>query len=250
MFLDGMREGNFVIYRPSCYPREVIGPVKFIWQATESVVKNIWLWIHPSSYEELKRNIIELFEVECEDHPPLASSVQKNCDEDPMLAKGITYRNKNFVINFLKDCLNRFRLTGPLAMNLLSSILVPIKESDVPKNTILASAFAPSTKDTIELQRLHWEAICHICEPALLSSHSIISLSVLLPELKVPARRKLCNIKQSRHQGYYYVILHHQLSFVARYIICSVPVEATWRMPVPFVDGRYSKASQQWETWI
>jgi ribonuclease P/MRP protein subunit POP1 len=50
-YTKGVMRGNLVLYRPGCYPTNVIGSLDFIWKpetANESE-RTLWLWCHPLS---------------------------------------------------------------------------------------------------------------------------------------------------------------------------------------------------------
>ncbi|XP_058420665.1 ribonucleases P/MRP protein subunit POP1 [Diceros bicornis minor] len=81
--LSGKRQGSLVLYRADKYPREMLGPVTFIWKsertpggALES--RQLWIWLHPT----LKQDILEEIKAVCQCTEPIKSAV---CIPDPPL---------------------------------------------------------------------------------------------------------------------------------------------------------------------
>uniref|UniRef100_A0A2K5D7R3 POP1 homolog, ribonuclease P/MRP subunit n=1 Tax=Aotus nancymaae TaxID=37293 RepID=A0A2K5D7R3_AOTNA len=51
--LSGKRQGSLVLYRANKYPREMLGPVTFIWKSQRtpgdtSESRQLWIWLHPT----------------------------------------------------------------------------------------------------------------------------------------------------------------------------------------------------------
>lgn len=51
--LSGKRQGSLVLYRANKYPREMLGPVTFIWKSKKtpgdtSEDRQLWIWLHPT----------------------------------------------------------------------------------------------------------------------------------------------------------------------------------------------------------
>nr|XP_030718835.1 ribonucleases P/MRP protein subunit POP1 isoform X2 [Globicephala melas] len=81
--LSGKRQGSLMLYRANKYPREMLGPVTFIWKAERtpgdtSESRHLWIWLHPS----LKQDILEEIKAVCQCVEPTKSTV---CLPDPLL---------------------------------------------------------------------------------------------------------------------------------------------------------------------
>jgi hypothetical protein len=51
--LSGKRQGSLMLYRANKYPREMLGPVTFIWKSRmtpedASEDRQLWIWLHPT----------------------------------------------------------------------------------------------------------------------------------------------------------------------------------------------------------
>ena len=104
-YLNGTREGQVTVFKKNSYPFNAIAPISFIWKQSEEARKTIWIFVHPSAYNELLKELIELFEAVSDEN--LKSTLIRNPK----------YLNSalNVEILELKDTLNRFRLTGPFS---------------------------------------------------------------------------------------------------------------------------------------
>ncbi|XP_022440431.1 ribonucleases P/MRP protein subunit POP1 isoform X2 [Delphinapterus leucas] len=81
--LSGKHQGSLMLYRANKYPREMLGPVTFIWKAERtpgdtSESRHLWIWLHPS----LKQDILEEIKAVCQCVEPTKSTV---CLPDPLL---------------------------------------------------------------------------------------------------------------------------------------------------------------------
>nr|XP_020044089.1 ribonucleases P/MRP protein subunit POP1 [Castor canadensis] len=64
--LSGKRQGSLMLYRANKYPREMLGPVTFIWKSERTPgdpceSRQLWIWLHPA----LKRDILEEIKTVC-----------------------------------------------------------------------------------------------------------------------------------------------------------------------------------------
>ncbi|XP_037659279.1 ribonucleases P/MRP protein subunit POP1 isoform X2 [Choloepus didactylus] len=81
--LSGKRQGSLMLYRANRYPREMLGPVTFIWKSERSPGdasenRQLWIWLHPT----LKQDILEEIKAVCQCMEPIKSTV---CIPDPLL---------------------------------------------------------------------------------------------------------------------------------------------------------------------
>nr|XP_003479933.1 ribonucleases P/MRP protein subunit POP1 [Cavia porcellus] len=74
--LSGKRQGSVVLYRANKYPREMLGPVTFIWKpegtpSGTSGSRQLWIWLHPT----VKQDILEELKTVCQCLEPVRSPV-------------------------------------------------------------------------------------------------------------------------------------------------------------------------------
>ncbi|KAM6214387.1 ribonucleases P/MRP protein subunit POP1 [Rhynchocyon petersi] len=82
--LSGKRQGSLMLYRANKYPREMLGPVTFIWKSQSrpgdaSEHRQLWIWLHPT----LKQDILEEVKAVCECTDPIKLSL---CTPDHVTA--------------------------------------------------------------------------------------------------------------------------------------------------------------------
>ena len=151
MHLDGKSEGRLIVYRANKYPYECMGQVKFMWKPSEngaeSMRRTIWIWSHPSFYEDFRENILEIFQLKETINAELGEEQQPKRKKAKMTITTIKtsksskyYRedktneireyastNNNVKLLELKGMLNRFKLIGPLSTIILANVLETIK---------------------------------------------------------------------------------------------------------------------------
>lgn len=81
--LSGKRQGSLMLYRANKYPREMLGPVTFIWKSRmtpedASEDRQLWIWLHPT----LKLAVLEEIKTTCHCSEPVKSNI---CMPDPLL---------------------------------------------------------------------------------------------------------------------------------------------------------------------
>ncbi|XP_025074937.1 ribonucleases P/MRP protein subunit POP1 [Pogonomyrmex barbatus] len=112
-YIDGHREGTLMFFKRNGYPYFPIGNVNFFWQPKKSDIRTIWIWIHPAFYDDFLNEIISSFEFK------LNKIEQELIDTIPNL-----YTNDaGCKMIILKNILNRFRLHGPLSLEVLTKAL-------------------------------------------------------------------------------------------------------------------------------
>ena len=109
--ISGLKEGVAVMYHPSSYPYQAIGPVWLLWQPKLKILQfvKLWVWSHPSTNDEIYRVLLSL--------APSTEPVDK---ENPL-----SDSTHSLTITLLKDQLIRFRLIGLQSLPALLSILYP-----------------------------------------------------------------------------------------------------------------------------
>ncbi|XP_058789957.1 ribonucleases P/MRP protein subunit POP1 [Phymastichus coffea] len=136
-FINGEREGTVMFYEKNSCPTHPIGYVNFLWRPTsKNNIKAIWIWIHPSFYEELLNSIISNFDFELKKSKSILDA-ESDCSQEKLnsqdqenvetglkiflFTKIPVYENSHGCeLVVLRNCLNRFRLSGPLALSILT----------------------------------------------------------------------------------------------------------------------------------
>lgn len=125
-YIKGNNEGTLMFYRKNGYPQSPIGNIHYLWKPKKSNIRTIWIWVHPAFYTEFLSEIISSF------------MFKENNDGEN--AAGTTHSPPSSYTNdagckmtILRNALNRFRLYGPLTLNVLMDALqVPsLTESDL-----------------------------------------------------------------------------------------------------------------------
>lgn len=119
-YINGHREGTLMFFKKNGYPYFPIGNVNFFWQPNKSDIqtdiKTIWIWIHPAFYEDFLNEIISSFAFK-----------QNNAEQgtaDSIRNSNPLYTNDaGCKMIILRNALNRFRLHGPLTLNVLTKAL-------------------------------------------------------------------------------------------------------------------------------
>ncbi|XP_016053956.1 PREDICTED: ribonucleases P/MRP protein subunit POP1 [Miniopterus natalensis] len=81
--LSGKCQGSLTLYRSNKYPRDMLGPVTFIWKSERSPghtpeSRQLWIWLHPT----LKQGILEEIKAACQCVEPIKSTISI---PDPLL---------------------------------------------------------------------------------------------------------------------------------------------------------------------
>lgn len=136
VYINGEREGTVMFYKKDGYPSHPIGHVHFLWKPSDSGTKAIWIWVHPSFYNDVLKEIISNFNFELKgsrNHfdAEIEGSQEKIKSQNeekvaPELRIFLTTKIPIYSsadgcqLTILRNCLNRFRLCGPLALGILS----------------------------------------------------------------------------------------------------------------------------------
>lgn len=202
--LSGSYEGSIFFYESNKYPYGAIGEVRYFWQPTKSATqKTLWLWCHPSFYNDVLNELIKSFYLEIEESMVVdegqsesiveTTSVEKTKLElrnVPFAKTPKYYSRKNSIkMVLLKDTLNRFRLTGPLAPTLLTQAFRPI---DLKQRRIQdwAHKYYQNEKHTSNAQNEFWQKLKNVSVASQLPRHMIFSLIVIDPRFTLPSGRK------------------------------------------------------------
>ncbi|OAD60652.1 Ribonucleases P/MRP protein subunit POP1, partial [Eufriesea mexicana] len=116
IFTSGTREGTIMFFKKNGYPKYPIGYVNFLWRPNQSIVKTIWIWVHPSFLDDFITEIISSFEFKLSDDHSISTNNQDS--------ESFFYINeKRCKMNIHRNTFNRFRFYGPLTINVLTNVL-------------------------------------------------------------------------------------------------------------------------------
>lgn len=137
-YINGLKEGHCVLYRPHSFPFNAIGPVSFLWRPCldlgtndmSSSLQQLWIWCHPTIHDELIKVLIDIFNLKEKDKTDEVKSKQYHFASKTNymktklhFQKEKVYANDDVVMVILKNSLIRHRLIGPKALSVLTSVL-------------------------------------------------------------------------------------------------------------------------------
>lgn len=234
--LSGNRQGSVTVFRKGKYPFNAIGRVCFMWRPEQKDNRRtIWIWSHPAFYSEFLQELISLFEFkeettsEMECGPVVESGISNSltAEEEKVVKKSrnaeevktatrnigklpkfLTLSN-SITMYLLKDTLNRFRLTGPLAQVVLTEALQFVKidsfikrdRSEVkvmevdgeerPRSEWLPEYYSnENTLNSLKQQKAFWETVLPDINSANeLPPNIIVAATVMDPRLSMPSTR-------------------------------------------------------------
>lgn len=135
-YIKGNRHGEITLYKKDRYPFGAIGLVNFFWRpkAGENQPRTLWIWLHPSCFQEALDEFIQVFQLTEENvinkDTPLSLGkskelLRKHIDALKLINQNVPFERTpkyiqgNIRMTILKDTLNRFRLTGPLSHQII-----------------------------------------------------------------------------------------------------------------------------------
>ncbi|KAL3868448.1 hypothetical protein ACJMK2_041255 [Sinanodonta woodiana] len=221
--LNGTREGNTFVHEYDRFPWNLIGQVSFLWNTNlpcDDIGKNeltnqrqLWIWSHPSIYDQIWTELLKGFEIKQETSgvdlkSDNASGHSKNMlelikiGEEPKavkdgkknsVLKNRTASNGTILVVSLRDCLNRFRLTGPLSHSVIVDCLQDafIVGNDDSKGLHWWQTFYASVANSFShsQQREFWDSLKSSQSPAECAPHCILGLTVRDPRICRPVKR-------------------------------------------------------------
>lgn len=129
--LSGSVEGVVILYRRGNYPFGTIGPVRFMWRPAKKhspLLRSLWLWCHPSIYDEIMEQLLNVFEISQEKFTEACSlpkfSVSNYNEEQPEVTTPVLQSADGHVtVTLLKDKLCRFRILGISAQAAVTAVV-------------------------------------------------------------------------------------------------------------------------------
>lgn len=214
-YTNGKREGNMDLFKANAYPMNAIGPVSFIWKpdSDDVGVRTVWLFAHPSFYNDVVNELVEVFQLKAipdeSDAEPMQTNQDKSKTVDTPKAAPIFF---NFITRVkliqLKDNLNRFRLTGPLSHSVLVKAFQCRPESQTlnalsPPDNWFTAFLNGDGKMAHHSQRDYWSRVANVTSPAELCSNMVLALNVSDPRTVRPRRRTKAvpDIALNSHDG-------------------------------------------------
>ncbi|XP_016843556.1 ribonucleases P/MRP protein subunit POP1 [Nasonia vitripennis] len=166
-YISGEREGTVMFYKKNGYPSDPIGYVHFLWKPNNPDTKAIWIWVHPAFYSEVLDEITSNFNFELHeskghiDIESEASQEKMKNEEKEIVAPALkifmttkipTYSNpEGCKLTILRNCLNRFRLCGPLALSILTDAF-KLPNINSRNNTLGIDAIIIDDEEIVEKQ--------------------------------------------------------------------------------------------------
>ncbi|XP_078038487.1 POP1 ribonuclease P/MRP subunit isoform X1 [Augochlora pura] len=206
VFISGTREGTLMFFKKNGYPRFPIGHVHFLWRpSTNSILKTIWIWVHPSFLNEFLNEIISSFDLKVNDAKPST--------ENSQMIKSNSYINdNNCKMTVHKNTINRFRLFGPLALstltetlrlpsideNFYSPITTEVEENRMEyedgtqdNNKLWHKEYYSNEENlkSLKFQKQMWELLQTLQSSSQLPPNIVLGFTVLDPRFHLPKKR-------------------------------------------------------------
>lgn len=187
-YMNGTRAGKVELFKANQYPYGAICPVDFLWRHDDSTEKTLWIFVHPTTYQEVLKELILLFEMKNEKY-------ERMSDIKFITRNDATVRNPKYVNDAtkvslieLKSTLNRLRLTGPFSNAVLLKALKPT-ESDA--NSWLSKLFETNMNfhNSHDKQLDFWNQFKSTKSPSEIPPNSIMNVNVIDPRANRPPRR-------------------------------------------------------------
>lgn len=182
-YVNGHREGSTELFAIDAYPYKAFGRVRFMWKRkldTETKHR-IWFFVHPSIHTKLIDEFCELFSLEEMD----------SGETSPIFASN----DKTIELNDRKQCVNRFRLTGPLSHAILAAAFKP-KTSILAEDQSWFAEYIKDSKNAIfnEKTNAYWNMATQAKSSHDIPRNAILSLNIEDPRINRPKKRAKANI--------------------------------------------------------
>lgn len=187
-YVHGGREAVCELFGIDRYPFGAVGRVNCIWQPAEehtgNTTRTLWLFAHASFYADVVQLLRQTFGADTTNDPAAAETAATVKDALPTHSNPIT----GVRLTELKDTLNRFRLTGPLAHAVLTKALRP-KSAEHSSAAPWFTAFLAQNGTAHAAQSAYWQAIGAVRSATELTPNMVLALNVDDPRLNRPAKR-------------------------------------------------------------
>ncbi|XP_076089545.1 ribonucleases P/MRP protein subunit POP1-like isoform X2 [Mytilus galloprovincialis] len=189
--INGTREGHTCVYKYDKYPFHAIGCVSYLWKPETNqdesnlISRQLWIWCHPSCYNELWEELKICFKPE-------------NRDSDISELHQQTFSSGEITVISLKDTLNRHRLIGPSSNQILYQVLKPanILKKEASEQWWQKYYQIPSKSLAYTQQGEFIESLDKTPSPGEYTPYSVIGVTVGDPRISRPDRKtKVTKIK-------------------------------------------------------
>ena len=167
IYINGEREGTVMFYKKDGYPYHPIGYVHFLWKPNDCNTKAIWIWVHPAFYNDVLKEIILNFNFELKERKSNIDTESEGSQEKMQSQdkEAVSSELKIFLttkipiynssdgcqMSILRNCLNRFRFCGPLALSIITdAIKLPNINSKVSSSLKMDKIFNEMEAETSE----------------------------------------------------------------------------------------------------
>jgi ribonuclease P/MRP protein subunit POP1 len=189
-FQNGTREGQVDLFRANSYPNQALARVNFLWKPTEDSKKTVWIFVHPTAYQEVLEEFVSLFQLQNCNRNGNSEEVGKDVTRNDSQLRNPRYVNSQSKVEVteLKDTLNRFRLTGPFSNAVL---LKALKITSHFENNWLGKLFddAKHQKAHVEQEKVFTQ-LRNVSSPSEVPPHVVVGLNVVDPRTNRPAKRE------------------------------------------------------------
>ncbi|XP_055597982.1 ribonucleases P/MRP protein subunit POP1 [Uranotaenia lowii] len=194
-YMSGVRAGQVWLFQIDQYPLHCLGQIKFLWkpQTTTQEKRTVWLFAHPVFYNSLVNELKKLFALKNAHYK--GESMEGAEIKAPSSIRIPTYENLDIEVRLreLKDTLNCFRLTGPLANSVLRAAIkhyIPLEpEQSKPKHWFADWRQCTSNHELHSKQALFYGQAMQLPSSSNFSPGCIISVTMEEPRLNRPKRR-------------------------------------------------------------
>uniref|UniRef100_A0A182R1Z4 Uncharacterized protein n=1 Tax=Anopheles funestus TaxID=62324 RepID=A0A182R1Z4_ANOFN len=197
-YTAGHRAGFAWLYEDGAYPYNCLGKVRFVWRASgagdNTERRTIWMFTHPTFYRQLVEQLVKVFQLKnaLRETNQTIEDITRNPTD--IRCPRYTSESSGVEVVELKDTLNRFHLTGPLAH---ATIVKTFRLFTAPTetNTSHRTWFndfidtTPKYNKIITQQSSYWTDIKDLTSPGELSPGEVIALLVQDPRLNRPNKR-------------------------------------------------------------
>ncbi|KAK2578950.1 hypothetical protein KPH14_011154 [Odynerus spinipes] len=208
IYMTGHREGTLMFFKKNGFPLLPIGNVHFFWRPDYCDKRTIWIWVHPAFYDDILTEIIVSFNFKAYPIENTEPTSLNHHSEN-------SYNNENGCeMNLLKGFLNRFKLCGPLTLDVLMNTLklpniVPNMPTMIDESKMYYEGTTEDKEDisvktktwctqyynnqenleTFKIQKHLWQALSLLNSPHQLPRNMIFGVTVLDPRYYLPEKR-------------------------------------------------------------
>ncbi|XP_071117873.1 ribonucleases P/MRP protein subunit POP1-like [Haliotis cracherodii] len=205
-YVKGSKWGETVMFSQDQYPYQAIGRVSFLWrppQSEDSTDRQLWLWSHPASFENIWQELVKCVTLEfgvspLNEQTPLQNGKEKtdgkteDCTPEKPDLRDLQFEAGGIKLKSLKDSLCRFRLTGHTSQAIVAEVLQPsdVSVADVTGSLRWQKFYArEDNQSSCAKQKLvsDWLKRCQSATEA--PPSQVVALTVRDPRLLLPPKK-------------------------------------------------------------